>query len=639
MHILRPNPRPIVSPSFPWLLGLAALLTDCGTPPSAKAQSVVQTTWISTSRLPQSWSDGAQWSGGVSPNNDLTTGLAYDVTLPGVDPYVVAGPALDIDVTLRNLNLEAGATVFSSGHRLVVSGVTSVVGSYGGLFADDARIDLGTLSAYAPGTGTLQNGRYGLTSSVSNPAEIAFRGADVTTNNATVELSGPGANLRDQASGVDALRNLSINNGFLSVADGRNFTTVGDFTNNGSLYVDNTQVAIRTNGRDRPTRFVVTGTLINYDPATKTLRSGTYLVSGADYRAVGANVLQFTGADIRRNDASIIQLGGAIVDEAGNDALSHLTVNTGHLSTVADRAFTPDGGTFTNTGVLRPSASTLTIQGGYLQTGPGAQTHIGYANQGVSTLAVNGRADFTGGKLVLDQILGFDDGTASTLAVQGPLSVASGTGVYGSGALRYQGRASLGGIVSPGNLPIEDRPGAVGTVDVNTGQLFFEGGLTLENTSELQIKLGGVVATTGFDQLRQRDTAVGTGGILLRGGLLTLSLLGGFTPTEANSFTVVDADALAGTFGNVDAQGRVGVNDEAGDVVGSMQVFYDAKSVTLGDFQVVPEPGTTGLVLLAAGVMVAATVRKRRKAGGVTQRPLMAGRASLVLRKPPTEKS
>src|SRR6202030_4433324 len=83
--------------------------------------------------------------------------------------------------------------------------------------------------------------------------------------------------IEDQTSAAVGLTNFATNNGTFATASGFNFTTVGNFTNNGTLNVGS------------GTKFLVNlaDSLTNF--SSNTLTGGTYIDSG---------ILQFAGANI-----------------------------------------------------------------------------------------------------------------------------------------------------------------------------------------------------------------------------------------------------------------------------------------------------------------------------------------------------
>lgn len=98
--------------------------------------------------------------------------------------------------------------------------------------------------------------------------------------------------------------------------------------------------------------LLIQGSLLNFDPASKTLSGGRYSVFRADGGGMGS--LSFPGADIVNNGASISLLGpnSMISDDAGRDALRNFARNLAGASfAVVARDFTIDD-IFTNEGLL-----------------------------------------------------------------------------------------------------------------------------------------------------------------------------------------------------------------------------------------------------------------------------------------------
>src|SRR5579863_7149617 len=105
--------------------------------------------------------------------------------------------------------------------------------------------------------------------------------------------------------------------GSFSIGSGRNFTTAGNFTNNGTLSVGG------------GTKFVVNGNLANFSSGT--LTGGTYKITGS---------LQFNGANIVTNAAKITLTGAGskIIDQTSANALANFATNA------ATGSFTLAGG-------------------------------------------------------------------------------------------------------------------------------------------------------------------------------------------------------------------------------------------------------------------------------------------------------
>ena len=100
---------------------------------------------------------------------------------------------------------------------------------------------------------------------------------------------------------------------------------------------------------------------------------------------------------------------------------------------------------------------------------------------------------------------------------------------------------------------------------------------TLDGT--LAIEIGGT--DNSNPSLPQFDQLMVDGSMGLD-GLLEVGLLGGFAPTPGDTFTIVSANVLAGTFANAGAGARI---DLSSGSTGSFQVDYVGNTIVLSDFQ------------------------------------------------------
>src|SRR5690606_27381211 len=108
----------------------------------------------------------------------------------------------------------------------------------------------------------------------------------------------------------------------------------------------------------------------------------------------------------------------------------------------------------------------------------------------------------------------------------------------------------------------------------SAGTLTVGGGVTFDSGSFFDVELGGLTPGAQYDKLM-------VGGTASLGGTLNVSLLPGFTPEIGNTFTVLSAANVTGTFANV-----IGPN-----VGGSpWQVAYNSNSVVLSLGDPLPPP-------------------------------------------------
>jgi len=205
-------------------------------------------------------------------------------------------------------------------------------------------VSLGNFTNFSGGT--LSSTR--LTLFAGGPAAtVQFNGADIVTlagAGTGISLIGLNCHIIDEV-GNDALRHLAVIGPSANLSVGfLDFVTGGDLTINGS-------VGLEDYGLN--TSFTVTGSLTNFDPATKTLTGGSIGVHD-DFSGTANVIFRFNGADIV-NNASSLNLNtptSKIVDQNGLDAFRNFAHNlaAGSVS-FTDHNFS-SAGAFTNDGTL-----------------------------------------------------------------------------------------------------------------------------------------------------------------------------------------------------------------------------------------------------------------------------------------------
>ena len=145
---------------------------------------------------------------------------------------------------LTNLNTIAAAGTFG-----IASGFNFTTA---GNFTNNGTLSIGSgtrfvvnladsLTNFNSGTSTLTGGAYIV------GGTLQFANARIVTNNASITLSGANSKIVNQ-SNVDALATTFATNGpgaAFAIAGGRNFTTPGNFTNNGTLTVGSSNQYVR----------------------------------------------------------------------------------------------------------------------------------------------------------------------------------------------------------------------------------------------------------------------------------------------------------------------------------------------------------------------------------------------------------
>ena len=492
---------------------------------------------------------------------------------------------------------------------------------------------------------TLTGGTYNVAGTLEID-QLGNAGGEIVTNAAKIILNGPSSSFVDAAMN-DALTNLKTNatgSGF-TIIGGRNFTTAGNFTNNGTLTVGSGST------------FKVNGNLTNLSSGT--LNGGVYSISGT---------FQFNGANIVNNSANITLNGAAskIIAANGSNGLANFAKNTalGTFALTGGRNFTTKAN-FTNNGVLTIGsgskfnvhgsltnfAATKLTGGTYNVTGT-----LQFNNANIVTNAANITLTGAGSKIVNQT--GVTDGLANfaTNAAAGIFTIASGRNFTTAGAFSNAGTLKVstgttftmaagtsytqtaGKTTNDGTMTAT----GAGVFAMNTGAIFgnngsFSGNLTSGGTfnvgdavnlagkmavtgtyaqsaaGTLKTDIGGLNAGTQFDQLNV------TGAVTL-GGTLSLQLINGFVPTLGSSFDILNFASSTGNFATITGM-HINANEHFAVVVNPTNVTLNVVAgpspldlgTGTGGASPTPEPST--LLLLGSGLAGLAAYGRRLKRG------------------------
>jgi hypothetical protein len=480
-----------------------------------------------------------------SPNNRIyalngTDTLTNGETIQGAGQLGVGLTHLINNGTIL-ANQPTSLLVQSNGAGITNTGTLSVSAS------DLLHVSGGPFTNFA-GT-SLTGGTYNVSGTLQID-ELGSTGGEIVTNAAHIILNGPSSAFID-AGGRDALANLASNTAPASFAinGGRNFTTVGNFDNLGTLTVGS------------GSKFAVHGDLLNFSGTT--LTGGTYNVGGT---------LQFNGANIATNAASITLSGAAsqITNQSIVSGLTNFATNgvTGSFTVAGGRVFTTSGA-FTNSGSL-----TMTGVGSKFTTG---SAH--FTNNGTLTVA-GGDSEVATGSGALTNTGTLTVTSGSTLALGGALTNFSGTTLSGGsynvgGTFQFSGadivtnaaNISLAGTAAKILNSTNSANALAGfATNASTGTFSLSGGRGLttlgsfSNAGTLVIATGSTFALVGsgnFVQTAGKLTDDGTlstsGSVTLSGGSLfgkglikgTLQSSGLITPGDSATSTGILTDSGA----------------------------------------------------------------------------------------------
>jgi hypothetical protein len=476
----------------------------------------------------------------------------------------------------------AGADVFFNAGTHTISG--TIQGSSAGAVRmdDGATLAGGTVNFSGTGFewqggdfGTLTNG--GLLRLTTGDVKD-INGSATVTNQGTAELTDTG-NLRFIGGGSVFVNAAGATFDLLSDAGLTHFNGGNTFTNNGLL---------RKSGGTGASVVSTSGLAFNNDGTVNALL-GTIQFDGSSTHTNGTFTAA-AGASVFFNGGTQTVVGTLTGSPAGAvfmDSGATLVGGTINFSGTGFQWQSGNFGTLTNTGLLRLTtsglkdlngSSTLTNQSLVEMTDTGSLRFVGggsvFVNAAAGTFDLQSDASFSH----------FNGG--NTFTNQGLLRKSGGAGasVVSTSGLAFNNAGTvdaLSGTVDF-NGPFTNEPGGLvrGTAAVNTaGASVTDNGITGPGTSpgtlswvgnyapragaRLAIELGGLTAGTQHDVLAVSGNAT-------LGGVLKISFVNGFIPVAGNTFTILTANNVAGTFDVVEEPANT-----------SFVVTYNATSVVI----------------------------------------------------------
>ena len=477
--------------------------------------------------------------------------------------------------TINSNGVNALSALASNTKTLTIAGTSNAISTTATSFSNTGTLTINSGDSFTAskltqisGT-TLTAGTYVL----SGNLDLTTSGINITTNSATLTLSGGTI----KSNGVNTLSALASNTKSLTIAgtDNNISTTASSFSNT---------VTLTINSGDSFTAPALT------QISGSTLTAGTYVLAG--------NLDLTATANITTNSANLTLEGGSIKTGSTND-LANLATNTNSVTLASNASFTA-AGNFTNSGALtinKGSTFTLTgshtltnLSGGTLASGTytiGGTLQLTSTNGGIATNAANLTLTGTAAKIndgSSNALASLNNNTGSlTLSSSATLTTASsnftnsGTVVVSKGTTltvggtgnsynQSAGTTTVDGtLVGAGATGISVTGGTIqgaGTLKTNVsiggsgtaptinigdagkaGLLSITGTYTQLSSGAMNVSIGGTTVGTQYSQLKVTGSAS-------LGGTLSAALVNGFTPTIGQTFTILTASSISGTFTN-----------------------------------------------------------------------------------------
>jgi hypothetical protein len=493
-----------------------------------------------------------------------------------------------------------------------VAGENVVIGTASANSTDDFALSIGSLTLSNAGdTLVLPDGvSLAVTGTISNAGSIQLNSAGGNTFlllNGNVSLSGKGTltlgnagpNIIEGASltGSEVLTNASTIQGSGQIGNGEagliNSGTISGNISGGNLFVNVSSAGFSTSG----TVQAVTGgnvtiagapnSFLNYNATSNTLTGGTYTANGGSIYFPGsatgittlsARVTQEAGGQLMNSttgtsalaNLSSIVAGGVLTTTAtfalpgqfsmagALNLLPKTSFSVGSLKQIVGNTLTAGQWVFDSnfniTGTpaaIKVNSAVVTLSGGTFHNTMDNSNAMAALTVNKNELRILNFAKFTTtGSLTnsgtLDVATGCDltiGGTGTSFTQTGGKTTHDGllTGTVNMNSGTFLGVGSITGKVAVGG------PKGSGILSVGdagkAGQMKITGSYTQTATGQLSTAIGGITVATQYSQLKVVGAAT-------LGGTLTAPLIGSFVPTVGQTFTVLSAGSVTGTFTN-----------------------------------------------------------------------------------------
>jgi hypothetical protein len=465
------------------------------------------------------------------------------------------------------ITLKPGGTLTTTNSSVMMYGsFTQAGGAISGTFRNTGNFiyQSGQITAQFINSGTVSFGsNLTISNSLQNEGSMTVGGGQTLTVNSTITNLGDftvdGGTIGQSSSFTNAAGgtltahgtiNPNVTNNGAMIVDGVLF--LGSLTNNGILQGTGTlsygSNIIQNNAGGVINATTPGGTLaLNFTLANNpgaTVNIGPTSTFSVSQGWTNSGIVNLQGAGARLS-------GGNFTN---NGTLEGFGTVTAPLATSNNGVFRASGGQLTFTGPtiinstqsqvqvlagatamylqgMSSNSGTISLLGGTFDNNNRTLQNLGTIN-GHGTLRTSGLTN-TPNRLI--SVGGGDMDVIGGVVNNGVVSIQSGRSAYffgpvsGSGSFTGTGTAVFLASLSPGSSP---------------ASVSFAGGATLGGGTSLVMELGGTTPGSGYDRIQ-------VAGELSIGGVLAVSLIGGFVPGAGNTFDILDWGILSGTFSSL----------------------------------------------------------------------------------------